>query len=393
MKKVISVLCILALAITCVVTLTPTQAEAATKKSVNYPIITSNHCKSSVKKVYTCKDLGSAIDATYYGGSVKSGKVTITNIEILAPNDGTLFLQLVDGDTVFGSDSEAKNYKDWPVYAYYPGIDKCEKLELVKPGETLHLSSGVVESNEKSTFAEYPMAKGEKLYLYFTSNTTLKLSWVNTNDIVTITDYDIDKNMTFNIVTGETCKGISSFDNNKGNFKTLAEYFKGEKKDKVTLGITKVKISVQESNSKGVKAYKFTDNSITAEENKSTMISIGADIDINNDNKTVFRIILILFDTNLLRYNSEWVKEHSPQVMIAASGSNVIFGKAPKGETVCVIYNKKTYATTVDNNGFYLIKMPKKLSKGKAIQLYYESYGAGVSTTYYVDLNSGYLYK
>ena len=237
------------------------------------------------------------------------------------------------------------------------------------------------------------MAKGEKLYLYFTSNTTLKLSWVNTNDIVTITDYDIDKNMTFNIVTGETCKGISSFDNNKGNFKTLAEYFKGEKKDKVTLGITKVKISVQESNSKGVKAYKFTDNSITAEENKSTMISIGADIDINNDNKTVFRIILILFDTNLLRYNSEWVKEHSPQVMIAASGSNVIFGKAPKGETVCVIYNKKTYATTVDNNGFYLIKMPKKLSKGKAIQLYYESYGAGVSTTYYVDLNSGYLYK
>ena len=83
MKKVISVLCILALAITCVVTLTPTQAEAATKKSVNYPIITSNHCKSSVKKVYTCKDLGSAIDATYYGGSVKSGKVTITNWYII----------------------------------------------------------------------------------------------------------------------------------------------------------------------------------------------------------------------------------------------------------------------------------------------------------------------
>ena len=123
------------------------------------------------------------------------------------------------------------------------------------------------------------------------------------------------------------------------------------------------------------------------------MISMGVNVDINNDGKTLIPVVLILFDTNLLKYNSEWVKEHSPQVMIAASGSNVIFGKAPKGETVCAIYNKKTYATAVDNNGFYLIKMPKKLSKGKTIQLYYESYGAGVSTTYTVDLNGGYLFK
>ena len=399
MKKIISVLLVLALAITSLVIVSPsTETQAATKKKL-YPTIKAVNCKSNKKKVYVGKNIKDCLDNTYFESTAKKGLVKLTKIkpadnaylEITAPEDGILFIQLAktknNGEYVLGTTSSYTVYD-----RKINDISDLNKIAVLAKGylptsEYRDSLNAVGSLARVDALCEYPMAKDEVLYLHLMCEDTasLKLAWIGNDNLVSIDKYGDCGKIEFIINTGAEVAGTSNgyFNYAPTTATSLKSYFSMKDENRCS--------------AKGTKINKITNNKsvITVSANIESGISYGTacvvvfGFDVKMSDFKSIPVGIKIYYPNITQYNTIWLSQNSPsQPIFMEAKTNIVYGYDSTGKTIVLIYNKKTYEITPDENGFYYFTLKSKLSKNKVIEMYYKDLGPEVKSSYTVSANT-----
>ena len=386
MKKFIALLCVLALSITCLVSIEPEKVNAATKDT---PTVKTSNCKLNAKTITKYTNLYSAVKRfTRDDANYKISNLTKKHayIQITAPANGTLFLQGVSGCDIYAcTDGDLSNYDRFPVRAFNNTSRKVEDLILTP----------TVVSDKYANIMEYPMYSGEVVYLHVTKECEFKAAWVSSKDILSIQSYNSVGKIEFKIQTG--------IEYNKNYELKYFDYTSGLKGDKNTYkAYTKsIKKSYDKSNENGAESTDFaitktssTNEDFTATNNDKLsylrgsfigesivnlygqLVNIG--IDFNIDDTNIVAMVWQYYP-NLLKYNKQWIADNSPEIIYSKAGTNVVFGYGKPNSDVSIVYNKKTYTAKTDVNGYFYVTLKNKLSKNKTLQAYYTNNGVDLS--------------